>query len=173
MAFFNLTKKRNEIENLKKKLEELDQKKVGWGDHILFDFPTGHPIDEIYAFLKKNFNQLGFDDAHAIQGEEYMNRRIDEIKDRFLLFCDHCLVLYSDKLTAAESDKEMYLKAGLLVSHKKCLTDIKIFQAHIEKLNEIKESQQISEKIEDDYTAGFMRGLAEVFGANPDKIQAE
>jgi hypothetical protein len=173
MGFFSFKKKKKTDENKNTDLPEIkkddfidDSEPAGRNNIITIAYGTGKPIDLIFAYLEKDYESLGYNDALCNPDQSYKEMNKTEIKSGFEILIERIVLKYEDDLSEINFHILSRSEAGLvdivrdlqyrkdnLEAHKNRLTEMR---------NDVQSNQNVSymNKMLLSYERGFSRGLA-------------
>lgn len=124
---------------------------------------TGKPIDRIYNFVAKNYEQEGYDDAIVNRGKEYRDQKIKMIRNEFQNLFQSVRLEYKDRIRLLENEivnaEELFIISSVrkFKSLKSTLEDHLALLAEMEQLlndNDPKMTLMIQT-----YERGFAKGV--------------
>ena len=128
------------------------------------DYGTGYPIDAIYSYIEKDWEEQGRNDASMNSELSYMNTKVELIRQGLNRRFDLVLLKYNDNIRQIETKKKTLNSLGLLSSLESCDAVINTCNEHIKKINEMQEAfndknASLMSMIES-YKRGFAMGVA-------------
>jgi len=134
-------------------------------------------MEEIFAFLKQDFESVGYDDALNIPDKTFEIQGIDVIKKRFMILLEKAFLHYSEYLNHLDYYIETRKEIGLLDLVARLLKEKENVTKRIEKINNekqlcIKNEGYILSAISA-YQKGFRKGLSVITLAETGKYMKE
>lgn len=152
-------KSENENNETKKDVKEEDKKRL-----ITITWGTGMPIDVIFNFIHKNFEEDGFQDALVNQDITYRDAKERIIRNDLEMLFKRIILRYKGDIRAVDVKIDNARKALALSAASELEARRVTFEEH---LNEIKDMQQKLEAnaptmttMIESYRRGFMKGIA-------------
>lgn len=133
---------------------------------MLSQKPTGLPIDDAYAYIQKDFEKIGFDDAVGGADSSSCEWGKVLIKSGLIIEIENARRKYNDKLVLIER----YLKEaelnGLLNTMSELEAKKKIYYMHLTALDVMENTPEEGNNnlinMYESYKRGFFRGFREV-----------
>lgn len=166
MSFFsNLFKKRRTEETITRDIfvDDTDPNENSTNT-VSSLYNTNFPIDAIYAFVRKNMEDEGYNDALCCSDNYYKEKKIKIIKKELKTLFNQINLKYSDEIKRLDHKiiiaQELYLNGNVVRYN----NQKKIMQDHIEQLKKLESDFDNNENIMtgmlDSYEMGFSRGVA-------------
>ena len=153
------TQPENVSDNSSEKDKEEDKKRL-----ITITWGTGMPIDVIFNFIHKNFEEDGFQDALVNQDITYRDAKERIIRNDLEMLFKRIILRYKGDIRAVDVKIDNARKALALSAASELEARRVTFEEH---LNEIKDMQQKLEAnaptmttMIESYRRGFMKGIA-------------
>lgn len=144
--------------------KKLEDEKVA--KPLTVSYATGWPIDVVYGYLHKNYEEKGFNDAMLKSDLAFrdMNKRI--IKNKILMVFREINLNYDAKRLNAEKRMEICQGAGLLTTVTDIESELTVINAHKGELRRLEDDfrnngDETSVPLQS-YEVGFLRGVATV-----------
>lgn len=133
-------------------------------------YATGWPIDVIYGYLHKNYEEKGFDDAMIKSDLAFRDINMDIIRNKILMVFREVNLNYDVMQRDLESRMETCSAAGLLttlVELEKQASIITAHKAELERLeNDFRNNSNEASVPLQSYECGFLRGVATIALSN-------
>ena len=133
---------------------------------ITITWGTGMPIDVIYNFIHKNFEEEGYQDALVDSDVTYRDAKIAIIRTDLQMLFKRIALRYHKDIREAEAQIENAKKAYAFTSAASLEVCCETYKEH---LDEIKEMQDLLESNDpkmttliESYRRGFLKGIAAV-----------
>lgn len=130
----------------------------------VIDYGTGYPIDAIYSYIEKDWEEQGRNDAAANSELSYMNTKIELIRQGLTRRFDLITLQYQDRIRQVETRKSSLNALGLLSSMDSCNAYIKTCNEHIDKINALQKAFVVEDaslmSMIESYKRGFAMGVA-------------
>lgn len=141
--------------------EETDVKKP-----LTVSYATGWPIDVIYGYLHKNYEEKGFEDAMAKSDLAFRDLNMEIIRNKILMVFREINLNYDVKKSDIEIRIETCRAAGLLSTVSDLEKDLTTIVAHKEELKQLEDdfknnANEASIPLKS-YECGFLRGIATI-----------
>ncbi|MDR0939961.1 MAG: hypothetical protein LBN29_11560 [Mediterranea sp.] len=132
---------------------------------IRIAYGTGRAIDLIYAFLDKDYESKGYDDALCNPDSSYKEMNVKGIKSKFYVMLKRIITKYDDDLRQVEFHIDSRRQLGLIDLVKQLESEKDTLKSHKELLLEMRagsEEENLDPLINilTSYERGFLRGLA-------------
>ncbi|GAA4511693.1 hypothetical protein GCM10023173_04740 [Sphingobacterium thermophilum] len=128
------------------------------------EFGTKLPIDLIYAFLKEDYEQKGYNDAIISPDKSYKEKNLSIIKSNIEIKFKQVTLKYEDMLRNVDFHIKSRSEAGLTDLVELLKSKKQTYENHLEEINKMKSDLERKEPyimgIFDSYEVGFSRGLA-------------
>lgn len=146
-------------------VQETDNESKG-NKPLTVSLVTGWPIDIIYGYLHKNFEEQGFENAMVNSDLAFCNLNMDIIKNKILLAFREINLNYDTKKQDTEIRMETCRAAGLLSIVSDLEKNMAIINAHREELQQLEDgfrnnANEASIPLKS-YKCGFLRGIATI-----------
>lgn len=133
---------------------------------LTVSYATGWPIDVIYGYLHKNYEQKGFEDAMIKSDLTFRDMNINIIKNKILMVFREINLNYDVLRNELESRLENCRAAGLLTTISEIETNLNIIDTHKNELNQLESSfrnndNEVSIPLQS-YECGFLRGISTI-----------
>ena len=148
---------------------------------MTISYATGWPIDVIYGYLHKNYEQKGFDDAMVKSDLAFRDMNMSIIKNKILMVFREINLNYDVMQHDYETRIEACSAAGLLSTVADIQKTMTIINTHKQELKKLEEdfrnnANEASIPLQS-YDCGFLRGIATIAmggnlksSANPTQI---
>jgi hypothetical protein len=142
--------------------EESEQKQKT----LTVSYATGWPIDVIYGYLHKNYEEQGFNDAMIKSDMKFMEMNMNIITNKILMVFREINLNYDVMTTDLETRMEACSSAGLmstLSSLEKQMTIVKTHKEELKNLeNDFRNNANEASVPLQSYQCGFLRGIAAI-----------
>lgn len=133
---------------------------------LTVSYATGWPIDVIYGYLHKNYEQKGFEDAMIKSDLTFRDMNINIIKNKILMVFREINLNYDVLRNELESRLENCRAAGLLTTISEIETNLNVIDAHKNELKQLESSfrnndNEVSIPLQS-YECGFLRGISTI-----------
>jgi hypothetical protein len=133
---------------------------------LTVSYATGWPIDVIYGYLHKNYEEQGFKDAMTNSDLAFRDLNIDIIRNKILMVFREINLNYDVTKNDIEIRMETCRTAGLLSTVTDLEKTMSIVDAHKEELRQLEEdfrndTNEASIPLKS-YECGFLRGVATI-----------
>lgn len=133
---------------------------------LTVSYATGWPIDVIYGYLHKNYEQKGFEDAMIKSDLTFRDMNINIIKNKILMVFREINLNYDVLRNELESRLDNCRAAGLLTTISEIETNLNIIDTHKNELNQLESSfrnkdNEVSIPLQS-YECGFLRGISTI-----------
>mgnify|MGYP006988857058 CR=1 FL=1 len=173
MGLFSFFRKTNEANMddqqnpYKESTQNSNNNKVDANDNVtIVNIGTGYPIDVVYSYLRKNFDNQGYDDAMANHDASYMNLGKLQIENHLRVLFKQVTQKYNDEIVRLEPIIDS-TRAMLMADHAAQLESrLRTYKAHIAEIDKLK--QNLDNKTQEmttmlmSYERGFQRGMAAI-----------
>lgn len=140
---------------------------------LTVSYATGWPIDVIYGYLHKNYEEKGFNDAMVKSDLTFRDMNMGLIKNKILMVFREINLNYDVKMRDLEIRIETCKAAGLLSTVSELEKIISTIKAHKSELKELEDNFRNNEKEASiplqSYECGFLRGIATIALGNTTK----
>lgn len=133
---------------------------------LTVSYATGWPIDVIYGYLHKNYEQKGFDDALVKSDLAFRDMNANIIRNKILMVFREINLNYDVMRQDLQTRLETCSAAGLLTTVSDIEKRISIIDTHKSELQRL-ENEFCNDKNEtsiplQSYECGFLRGIATI-----------
>lgn len=133
---------------------------------LTVSYATGWPIDVIYGYLHKNYEQKGFEDAMIKSDLTFRDMNINIIKNKILMVFREINLNYDVLRNELESRLDNCRAAGLLTTISEIETNLNTIDAHKNELKQLESSfrnndNEVSIPLQS-YECGFLRGISTI-----------
>lgn len=137
---------------------------------LTVSYATGWPIDVIYGYLHKNYEEKGFEDAMLRNDLAFRDLNMGIIRNRILMVFREINLNYDVMKSDLESRIDTCRSAGLLTTVSEIEKSMTIIKTHKEELRQLEEdfknnSSEASIPLKS-YDCGFLRGIATIALSN-------
>ncbi len=133
---------------------------------LTVSYATGWPIDIIYGYLHKNYEEQGFNDAMVKSDLAFRDMNVNIIKQKILMVFREINLKYDAMRIQWENQKNTCSAAGLLTTVSEIQNTLNVIQSHKEELAKLEQDFQSNANEASvplqSYECGFLRGLATV-----------
>lgn len=141
--------------------DELNDKKP-----LTVSYATGWPIDVIYGYLHKNYEEKGFNDAMLRYDLKFRDMNMDIIRNKILMVFREINLNYDVMGSDYESRIETCSAVGLLTEVSELEKKLTVIRTHKEELKQLEadfrnNSNEASIPLKS-YECGFLRGIATI-----------
>lgn len=149
----------NENENSAEDPKDEESKKhlitITWG--------TGMPIDVIFHYIQKNYEEEGFQDALIDQDVSYRDTRVLIIRNDLEMLFKRIKLRYSDDIRTIKMKIENYRKAFAFTAISQLEASLATYEEHLEEIENMEQlladnDPKMTSMIES-YKRGFMKGI--------------
>lgn len=131
---------------------------------LTVSYATGWPIDIIYGYLHKNYEEQGFDDSMIKSDLKFMELNMNIITNKILMVFREINLNYDVMITDIETRMEACSSAGLLSTLSSLEKQMSIVNKHKEELRNLEQdfrnnANEASVPLQS-YQCGFLRGIA-------------
>ena len=137
---------------------------------LTVSYATGWPIDIIYGYLHKNFEQKGFDDALVKNDMAFRDMNMNIIRNKILMVFREINLNYDVMKGNLETNIEKCRAAGLISTVADLERQMTVINTHQKELAELEEEfrNNSSESVPlQSYDCGFLRGMATIILSSP------
>lgn len=140
---------------------------------LTVSFATGWPIDIIYGYLHKNYEEKGFNDAMVKSDLAFRDMNMNIIRNKILMIFREINLNYDVMKRDIETRMETCTAAGLLTTLSDLEKQMAIINTHKTELEQLERdfrnnTNEASVPLQS-YDCGFLRGIATVTMASPGK----
>ena len=167
MSFFSRLfghkpKNQTELPEIKEN-DFLDNSDPSTNNLVTIEYGTGLPIDAVYAFLKRNYEDDGFADAMCNIDASYKESKINIIKNELKLIFKQINLRYNNDLKKLNSHISLIEEQGMINTARDLKAQKETYMDHlaeIKKMEEDFDNNQLNISVVESYNRGFKRGLA-------------
>ncbi|MBO5864174.1 MAG: hypothetical protein J6Q59_07895 [Paludibacteraceae bacterium] len=131
---------------------------------VTITYSTSFPIDAIYAFVKKDMENDGYNDALCCPDNSYKERKMKIIRNELKNIFDQVNLRYIDLLKRLDAQIASSTEQGLSGRSKQFAIQKELMQEHIEKLKQLEEdfnnNKETMTGMLESYEMGFSRGVS-------------
>lgn len=133
---------------------------------LTVSFATGWPIDIIYGYLLKNYEEKGFNDAMVKNDLAFRDMNMSIIRNKILMVFREINLNYDVMKRDIETRMETCTAAGLLTTLADLEKQMAIINTHKEELKQLEQdfrnnAKEASVPLQS-YDCGFLRGIATI-----------
>lgn len=133
---------------------------------LTVSYATGWPIDVIYGYLHKNYEEKGFEDAMLRNDLTFRDMNMGIIRNKILMVFREINLNYDVMKSDLESRIDTCRAAGLLTTVSDIEKSMTIIKTHKEELRQLEEdfknnANEASIPLKS-YDCGFLRGVATI-----------
>ena len=156
-----LTSEEEVVANLQVSNEGSEEKKP-----LTVSYATGWPIDVIYGYLHKNYEDKGYNDAMLRYDLKFRDMNMDIIKNKIIMVFREINLNYDVMKSDLESRIETCSSVGLLTEVSDLEKKLSVVNSHKEELRQLEtdfrnNSNEASIPLKS-YECGFLRGIATI-----------
>lgn len=187
MALFNFFKKNSETPNLSLILptedesenevsqepesSNIEEAKAPVANSLKVSYATGWPIDLIYGYLHKNYEEKGYADAMLNSNLTFRDMNMSIIRNKVLMIFREVNLKYDGMKRDLETRIGTCSAAGLLTSVAELEKQMAVINAHKEELNKLEmdfrnNANEASVPLMS-YECGFLRGVSVIAMSAP------
>lgn len=187
MALFNFFKKKSETPNLSLILptedkpenevsqetesSNIEEAKAPVANSLKVSYATGWPIDLIYGYLHKNYEEKGYADAMLNSNLTFRDMNMSIIRNKVLMIFREVNLKYDGMKRDLETRIGTCSAAGLLTSVAELEKQMAVINAHKEELNKLEmdfrnNANEASVPLMS-YECGFLRGVSAIAMSAP------
>lgn len=143
---------------------------------LTVSYATGWPIDVIYGYLHKNFEQKGFDDAMLNSNLTFRDMNMNIIRHKILMVFREINLNYDAMKQDLDTRIETCNAAGLLTTAADLNKQMAVINAHKDELFQLEQdfrnnANEASVPLMS-YECGFLRGISTIAMAGSTKTQS-
>lgn len=131
---------------------------------ITIHYGTGFPIDAIYAFVRKDLEADGYNDAICCPDNSYRDKRIKVYKNELRTIFEQVNLKYIDLIKQLEAQISFSKDQGLEGRANALEVQKSLMDEHVRRLKELEEKFENNDStmigMLDSYEMGFSRGIA-------------
>ena len=160
-----LTSEEEVVTNQQTSNESHEEKKP-----LTVSYATGWPIDVIYGYLHKNYEEKGFEDAMLRSDIAFRDMNMGIIRNKILMVFREINLNYDVMKSDLESRIDTCRAAGLLTTVSDIEKSMTIIKTHKEELRQLEDdfknnANEASIPLKS-YDCGFLRGIATIALSN-------
>ena len=130
---------------------------------ITITWGTGMPIDVIFHFIHKNYEEEGYQDAIVDQDVSYRDTRIQIIRYDLEMLFKRIKLRYSDDIRTIKMKIDNYRKAYAFTAVSQLEASLATYEEHLEEIENMEhlladDDPKMTSMIES-YKRGFMKGI--------------
>ena len=153
--------------------EEVEKNDTPEKKPLTVSWATGWPIDIIYGYLHKNYEEKGFNDAMVKCDMAFRDLNMGLIRNKILMVFREINLNYDVMKKDIETRMETCTAAGLLTTLSELEKQMAIIATHKEELNQLESdfrnnANEASIPLQS-YKCGFLRGIATITMAVPNR----
>ncbi len=138
---------------------------------LTVSYATGWPIDIIYGYLHKNYEEKGFNDAMVKSDLTFRDMNMGIIRNKILMVFREINLNYDVMKRDIETRMETCTAAGLITTLSDLEKQMAIINTHKEELEQLEKdfrnnANEASVPLQS-YECGFLRGIATIAMASP------
>ena len=139
---------------------------------LTVSYATGWPIDIIYGYLHKNYEEKGFEDSMIKSDLAFRDMNMNIIKNKILMVFREINLNYDVMKRDVETRMDTCSAAGLISTVTELENQMSIINTHKQELEqlerEFKTDDQASVPLQS-YNCGFLRGVATIAMTSPQR----
>ena len=142
---------------------------------LTISYATGWPIDIIYGYLHKNYEDKGFDDSMIKSDLAFRDMNMNIIKNKILMVFREINLSYDVKKRDIETRIDTCSAAGLISTVTDLENYLSIISTHKQELEQLEREFRADDKASvplQSYNCGFLRGVATIAMTSPNKRTA-
>lgn len=139
---------------------------------LTISYATGWPIDIIYGYLHKNYEDKGFDDSMIKSDLAFRDMNMNIIKNKILMVFREINLSYDVKKRDIETRIDTCSAAGLISTVTELENYLSIISTHKQELEQLEREFRADDKASvplQSYNCGFLRGVATIAMTSPNK----
>ena len=139
---------------------------------LTISYATGWPIDIIYGYLHKNYEDKGFDDSMIKSDLAFRDMNMNIIKNKILMVFREINLSYDVKKRDIETRIDTCSAAGLISTVTDLEKYLSIISTHKQELEQLEREFRADDKASvplQSYNCGFLRGVATIAMTSPNK----
>ena len=141
---------------------------------LTVSYATGWPIDVIYGYLHKNYEEKGFNDSMLRYDLKFRDMNMDIIRNKILMVFRETNLNYDVMGSDYESRIETCSAVGLITEVSELGKKLTIIKTHKEELKQLEadfrnDSNEASIPLKS-YECGFLRGIATIALSGSGKV---
>lgn len=143
---------------------DLPEKHSDENDVVVISYGTGFPIDAVYAYIEKDWEAIGRQDAMENTDANCMEGKMEIIRQGLIRRFDLIKLKYNAMIRDQQSRLDNLKTFGLLGSMTQLMAQIDTCKEHLEKIKDLeqklKEGDPSLTSMIDSYKRGFTMGVA-------------
>ena len=148
-----------------------EEKDVPEKKPLTVSYATGWPIDVIYGYLHKNYEEKGFNDAMVKSDLAFRDMNMSIIRNKILMVFREINLNYDVMKRDIETRMDCCTAAGLLTTLSELEKQMAIINTHKEEMEQLEKdfrnnANEASIPLQS-YDCGFLRGIATIAMASP------
>ena len=132
--------------------------------YVTIKYGTGMPIDAIYAYIKDDYEQMGYDDAMCNADIQYKESKKEIIINKLKVLFEQVRLRYKGDIRDIEVYIDTVEAQGITSTASTLKARKETFNEHLRKIDEMKESLVKREKnmlnMVASYQRGFLKGVS-------------
>lgn len=142
---------------------------------LTISYATGWPIDIIYGYLHKNYEQKGYDDAMLNSNLTFRDMNMNIIRNKILMVFREINLNYDAMQNDLETRINTCNTAGLLTTVAELNKQMSVIKAHKDELFQLEDDFRNNANAASvplmSYECGFLRGVSTIALAGSSKTQ--
>lgn len=127
------------------------------------NYEIGFPIDTIYQYMNRDYEQIGFSDAVKNQNPSFIDIKQGYILNGFKRLCDQVKLKYFNDLRELGANIDMYKEQGLLSTCAHLEAKRETYKEHVNVIEKIRKSVEENNpdvlSMIESYKIGFLKGM--------------
>ena len=127
-------------------------------------FGTGRPIDAIYAFITRDFEDEGYNDALINNDKSYRDTKEALLRNNLKLRFQQVKVRYQDDIRKLKVQVQIAEESMVVSSAAQLKATIETFQSHLAEIARMEEDLERNDpkmtQMIESYKRGFLKGIA-------------
>lgn len=132
--------------------------------YVTIKYGTGMPIDAIYAYIKDDYEQMGYDDAMCNADIQYKESKKEIIINKLKVLFEQVRLRYKGDIRDIEVYIDTVEAQGITSTASTLKARKETFNEHLRKIDEMEESLDKGEKkmlnMVASYERGFLKGVS-------------
>lgn len=162
----------DEVKNEAPVMEETSSEKKP----LTISYATGWPIDIIYGYLHKNYEQKGYEDAMLNSNLTFRDMNMSIIRNKILMVFREINLNYDAMQNDLDTRINTCNAAGLLTSAAELNKQMSVIRAHKSEMAQLEEDFRNNSNAASvplmSYECGFLRGVSTIALAGSSKAQS-
>ena len=133
-------------------------------NYVTIKYGTGMPIDAIYAYVKDDYEQMGYDDAMCNADIQYKESKKEIIINKLKVLFEQVRLRYKGDIRDIEVYIDTVEAQGITSTASTLKARKETFNEHLRKIDEMEESLDKGEKkmlnMVASYERGFLKGVS-------------